>query len=84
MDSMNGIAARRDRALTFELFQLVLKKLYSCEQEVSHDYHSMICHGYRDFTRISSSNEIPRINDGTHINASSAEKSTKACGREKT
>jgi hypothetical protein len=83
-DSLNGIAARRDRALSFELLQLVLNKMHSCEEEVSHDYHSMICPSYRDFAIISSSNEIPGINDVTHINASSAEKSTKASGREKT
>jgi hypothetical protein len=68
-DPLNGIAIWRDRALTFELFN---------------DYPSMMCHGHQDFTNMSSSDEIPDINDGTHINASSAEKSTKASGREKT
>jgi hypothetical protein len=64
-DPLNGIAIRRDPVLAFELFN---------------DSPSMMCHGHQDFTTISSSDEIPDINDPTQINASSAEKSTKESG----
>jgi hypothetical protein len=79
-DLLNGIAARRDRAFTLELFKLMLKEMCPCEDEGLHDYPSMRPHGYRDHAIISVCNEIPDIHDGTHLNASSTEKSTKESG----